>query len=274
MLGWYTALPAALQDVVYGFTVLNEPGLGVVSGGGPPPRPGNTGLPDNSLILQWLAEAVGIYKASVVNTRTAAKQQVPLLYMNMHESAFPGIDPHGQMGAAMQVRPTSGSTVFPRSWHTSPPCYPNVVLFVRRYCILLQMMGLANTAWAVLDIHHYFAWDAGGGGIPAGQCSSASDLAGFVKRGMATWLANVTATATAYSIANVACSEWALSLHHTDLVAPCALDESTAASVMYDEQVAAFSAASVSNFMWGWRMPQGGSHEAFWSMKLHLTGEH
>ena len=138
----------------------------------------------------------------------------------------------------------------------------------------LQMMGLASVAWAVLDIHHYFAWDAGGGGIPASLCDTADNLAAFVKRGMTAWISNVTATASAYSIDNVACSEWALSLHHTDLIAPCALDQPTAVDVMYSAQKDAFAAAGMSNFMWGWRMPMGGAHEPFWSMKLHLTGQH
>jgi hypothetical protein len=56
MLSWYKGLRPELQAAVYGFTLLNEPGLGVVRGGAPPPRPGNTALPDNQLILRWLAQ--------------------------------------------------------------------------------------------------------------------------------------------------------------------------------------------------------------------------
>lgn len=155
MLGWFEALPPALQETIYGFTLLNEPGLGLVKGGGPPPRAGerpcraaptpshsapprpcvlvllrrmalsNCGvfvvspphavnthaLLDNSLILQWLAEAAGLYKTELVAKREAAKKPVPLLYMNLHEAAFPGKDPHGQMGAAMKVRFLVGEPV-------------------------------------------------------------------------------------------------------------------------------------------------------------------
>jgi hypothetical protein len=39
-------------------------------------------------------------------------------------------------------------------------------------------------------------------------------------------------------------------------------------------EVKAFAAADVAQFMWGWRMPFGGTHEAMWSMKAYLTGLH
>ena len=233
MMSWYKTLGAKnLGKSIYGFTLLNEPGLGVVHGGSPPPRSGNTGLPDNSIIVEWLAEATGIFKQAIQSQNPVA----PLLYLNLHASAFPGADPMGQMGKAA------------------------------------ARIGLAHEPWAVLDVHEYFAWDGGGGGIPAANCSTDMELQAFVSHGMQRFISSLKASATANSIANVACSEWSLSLHHTDTIAPCTAPHALA--VMHDTQVRAFDSAAVSNFMWGWRMPQGGAHEAMWSLKFHLTGKH
>ena len=38
-------------------------------------------------------------------------------------------------------------------------------------------MGLSDKPWAVFDVHFYFAWAGGGGGIPAANCSAELGLA-------------------------------------------------------------------------------------------------
>jgi hypothetical protein len=136
-----------------------------------------------------------------------------------------------------------------------------------------EQFCLMNNPMAVLDVHHYFAWAGDGSGIPAANCSTDAALAEYVKHGMDSFTAKLHAVAGANNLTGgVACSEWSLSVHHKDYVSPCTAPN--ALDVMYDQQVAAFKRAAVSQFMWGWRMPQGGIHEAKWSLKLHLTGKH
>jgi hypothetical protein len=124
MLSWYKTLPGDLQSAVYGFTLLNEPGLGVVKGHRFP------GIPTNKPIIDWLTQAVSVYKSMM-------GPSPPLLYMNLHESAFPGGNAFNEMGQAMTT------------------------------------MGLSGIPWAVFDVHHYFSWGgAHGAGIPAANCST------------------------------------------------------------------------------------------------------
>ena len=90
MLSWYKDLPADLQSTVWAFTLLNEPGLGVVNGGdgtgGSHVRPGNTALPNNKPVLAWLGEAVQVFKQELSALIASKSAVMPLLYMNLHES--------------------------------------------------------------------------------------------------------------------------------------------------------------------------------------------
>jgi hypothetical protein len=124
----------------------------------------------------------------------------------------------------------------------------------------------------VYDVHHYFAWAGEGDGIPAKSCSSDAELKEYVERGMATFTGAMRDAASKYNIANVACSEWSLSLHHKDHITPCTAPSSL--NLMHDIQVKAFEDAGMAQFFWGWRMPYGGTHEPLWSLKYHLTGLH
>ena len=242
MMNWYRSLPDDLQPTVWGFTLLNEPGLGVVSSGaginGGGVRKGNTALPDNKPVLQWLGQAVAIFKGALTDLTGAPRgPNMPLLYMNLHESAFPGPDSLGQMGEACKA------------------------------------FGLSGMPWAVFDVHHYFSWGGSDGtGIPAQNCSTDAALRAYVRETMETWTRQFNAVKTKNGMVNAACSEWSLSLHHKDHILPCTAPH--ALDIMYDEQVAAFGRASISNMMWGWRMPQGGTHERMWSLKYHLLGKH
>merc|ERR1712048_1152877 len=98
-----------------------------------------------------------------------------------------------------------------------------------------SQMGLADKPWAVYDVHHYFAWAGEGDGIPAKNCSADAELKEYVERGMATFTGAMRDAASKYSIANIACSEWSLSLHHKDHVAPCTAPSSL--NLMHDIQV-------------------------------------
>lgn len=83
---------------------------------------------------------------------------------------------------------------------------------------------------------------------------------------------SLASAANEYNLARTSCSEWSLSLHHKDVVAPCTAPD--ALVTMLAVQKAAFEEANVAQFFWGWRMPMGGSHEAAWSMKYILSSVH
>ncbi len=89
MLAWFNALPSARRAVVYGFTLLNEPGHLMVH---PIGRPDIQLLPSNEPILEWLRASTEIYNRTVVLPAKAAGLTVPLLYLNVIETAFPGVD--------------------------------------------------------------------------------------------------------------------------------------------------------------------------------------
>jgi hypothetical protein len=216
-------------------------GLGLVpSVPGGAVRPGVTPLPNNRSITSWLAAAVDLYKEDVVAAAEASGAYTPLLYMNLHQAAFPAAS------FELEIAQMAGAAA---------------------------EMGLSQVPWAVYDVHNYFAWGGpDGGGIPAGNCDTDSSLTSFVRDHMANFTQHMRASADLHGLAGVSCSEWSLSTHHRDRVQPCAAP--SALKIMYREQVAAFETANMAQFFWGWRMPMGGIHEAKWSLKFHLTGAH
>lgn len=222
MMDWWKDLSSDLKDVVHGFTVLNEPGLGMVGS-----LPGG-----NASIVAWLKEAVQKFEDVALN----ADVPPPLLYMNLHESAFPGKNSLEQMAE------------------------------------VYQDMGLSGKDWAVFDVHHYFSWGGKGNGIPAENCTTDDKLKQYVTSGMQKWTHDMLEQKDKYNIVNLACSEWSLSLHHKDHIKPCLAENSL--DIMHDQQKAAFEEAGIGHFFWGWRMPTGGTHEPMWSLKYHYTGKH
>lgn len=233
MMEWWVGLPPSLKAVVHGFTVLNEPGLGLVGG----TREGVTPLPGgNTSIVAWLKEAVDVFSNVALNADVAP----PLLYMNLHEAAFP------------------------ESKHTTSS--------IEQMASAYQEMGLSGKSWAVYDVHHYFAWSGVGNGIPAEKCTTDVELMAYVNEGMTNFTGAMQDNAEKYDILNIACSEWSLSLHHKDHIAPCTAPNSL--DIMHDLQVSAFEDAGMGHFFWGWRMPTGGTHEPMWSLKYHYTGLH
>jgi hypothetical protein len=59
----------------------------------------------------------------------------------------------------------------------------------------------------------YDPW-LGGAGIPARNCSSDAELTAYVRHTMDAWTRKFNTVKVEYGLVNVACSEWALSLHH------------------------------------------------------------
>jgi hypothetical protein len=52
-----------------------------------------------------------------------------------------------------------------------------------------------------------------GTGIPARNCSSDAELTAYVRHTMDAWTRKFNTVKVEYGLVNVACSEWALSLH-------------------------------------------------------------
>jgi len=225
MMQWWEDLPTNLKAAVHGFTVLNEPGLGMVYD-----LPGG-----NTTIVSWLKEAVQVFEGYALEG-AAEGVEPPLLYLNLHESAFPG-DALPQMAE------------------------------------VYQNLGLSGKNWAVFDVHHYFSW--GGdqwNGVPAVNCSTDAELTKWVNEEMDNWTKNMKATAKKYNIKNLASSEWSLSLHHKDHIHPCTAENPL--DIMHDLQKQWYEDNGIGHFFWGWRMPTGGTHEPMWSLKYHYTGKH
>merc|ERR1740121_3461121 len=162
-----------------------------------------------------------------------------MLYMNLHESAFP---------------PTENASS------------------IEQMASVYADLGLAAKPWAVYDVHHYFSWGGTGSGIPADNCVTDDDLKAYVQEGMDNFTTALKEAASHYDIVNIACSEWSLSLHHKDHISPCKAPNIL--SIMHDIQLNSFKEANMGSFFWGWRMPTGGTHEAMWSLKYHYTGLH
>jgi len=234
MLRWYRALPASLQGVIQGFTLLNEPGHLLVP----------AYMPNAQPIMEWLVQAVDIYRSEVVE-HVPAGQQVPLLFMNLIETAFPG-----------------GCTLSNGTNATDPVDCMTFAMAVD--------MKLANTSWAVFDVHHYFAWD-GGSGISDSDCNTSATMRSWVAGQMEQWTTNILGKGQALDLEAYSCSEWSLSMHRNDTQS-CPAAHSK--QIMYEEQVKSLKDAGFGQYFWGWKMPYGGWHEDKWSLKYHLTGLH
>ncbi|KAL3932317.1 MAG: hypothetical protein SGBAC_010905 [Bacillariaceae sp.] len=138
-----------------------------------------------------------------------------------------------------------------------------------------------RATWAVLDMHHYHAWD--------GQCMGAVDgsPSGSYTCGnldaMNDVLAHCTSWATMYRKiadqqlgsskrpARLVSGEFSASTHHS--VRHSCLDETTL-HASYTQQVEKADAAGVELYWWGWKMPYGGAFRRAWSFKhfLYLMG--
>ena len=128
-------------------------------------------------------------------------------------------------------------------------------------------------SWAILDVHHYFAW-GGSSGCTNGcsyKCSDSSTEEGMNKindivvseaSSSHAWLI------TQSDVPQIACSEYSLA---TFCNSNDACRSKNILKLMYDSQHEGFeNQGLVAAFFWTWKMPYGGSHEASWSFKHYL----
>lgn len=138
-----------------------------------------------------------------------------------------------------------------------------------------------RATWAVLDMHHYHAWE--------GQCQGAvdgppqgsytcgdTDAMNSVLDQCKSWATMYRDTAKeqlgdSRKPARLVSAEFSASTQH--LVRHSCLDITTL-HTSYQKQVEAANAAGIELFWWGWKMPYGGTFRRAWSFKhfLHLLG--
>jgi hypothetical protein len=279
---FYNRLPPYLQAAVSGVTLMNEPAHLLPS--------------QSSEMVGWLADACGLFRTLVVAPAEAQAQ------------AAAAAAASGASLARYASLPFGGGVVPP------PHLFVNFIETSLDRAEMVNFMAteftlLERSRWAVLDVHHYLAWDpsaaacldpygADGSGC-AYACAADLDLLGLGPGTLATpfggasgegqgggWRNWTSAVAEACAgstpslaaehdsatVPLVACSEWSLATFPHSRQACRGAD---ALGAMFEHQTAAFQASGlVATYFWTWRMPFGGSHEQGWSLKHHLTGLH
>ena len=200
-------------------------------------EPGHKLPHQRTKVLGWLAKAVQMYKDEVVNTGVASAERVPFLYVNMIETLDLNV---ADMAAWMRSQFT-----------------------VREL-----------EEWAVLDVHHYFAWSYTGciGGSNSGCSFSCDDRPSVVAQNIGEhagdWAGTLRAAAETYGVKNLAVSEWSLATF-SDSSRSCSNRE--VLDIMFEHQEQAYRGAGIQGFFWGWKMPHGGSHVKAWSLSDYLA---
>lgn len=135
--------------------------------------------------------------------------------------------------------------------------------------------------WAIMDMHHYHAWESSCQGTVDGMDGSyvCGDLAGTQDvLEQCTQFADVYRTVFDEQLggsteAKLVSGEFSSSTHHS--VLRSCLDISTLKQ-SYLGQVQAASRSNVQLYYWSWKMPYGGAFRAAWSFRhlLFLLGKH
>jgi len=201
-------------------------------------------VPDDSLTMQgWLAAAAARYRDVIVTPRQEQKLSVPLLFVNLISTSVSDQDMINFMVNTFTADELS--------------------------------------AWAVLDIHVYYAWDASKSGCTdmnddcAYPCSvDVTDPAEFGAMVDGMYAAASSSHAffsSSGSVPLLACSEFSLATYHDSNNACRGRDW---LDVMYSAQAAGFEAQGFGDrvMFWTWKMPFGGSHEAGWALQDYLEG--
>lgn len=243
-----TFLPPLPSDIASEY--LNELNAGLES------KPQLTKVPDGEhlRVMLWLRDAIDAFRQS--SLPALGKE----LHVNVHESVFPSDvlpwsqETHGDYG----VNDTP-MRVFGSWWRASTSAEE-------------------RAKWAVLDIHHYYAWGpqcAGAvEGVPTGRfaCSDEENREMVIDK-CGAW-------ASAYrSVLEKECevglrlasAEFSASTHHS---VRHACNDVTTLKMMLETQVDMAAAADVELFWWSYKMPYGGAFRPAWSLKhlLYLLG--
>ena len=122
-----------------------------------------------------------------------------------------------------------------------------------------------RATWAVLDTHMYLAWEHPAPGT--WQCDAPLDE---IREGIFSFInakvGEMNDAAERNGIEHTAVSEWSLATHH-DSREGC--QETRVLETIRDAQASAFKQGGVESYFWGWKMPDGGTHQKFWSARFH-----
>jgi hypothetical protein len=131
-----------------------------------------------------------------------------------------------------------------------------------------------RASWAVLDMHHYHAWEPNCEGTVTGHdgaylCGDTAAVA-TVLDACTSW-ATTLRNAVGETAARLSSGEFSASTHHS-VALSCT--DSTTLRQTYQAQVAAAQAADVNLYFWAWKMPHGGAFRPAWSMNelMHRLG--
>lgn len=228
---------------------LNELNAGLES------KPQLTKVPDGNhlRVMLWLRDAIDAFRQS--NLPSMGKE----LHVNVHESLFPSDvlpkqeikSDYGLNKAPMQL--------FGAWWRASTT-------------------SEERAKWAVLDIHHYYAWgpECSGAveGPPTGRfaCSDEEHRELVIGK-CGAWASVYRSTIEKECEAGLrlASAEFSASTHHS---VRHACNDVTTLKTMLQTQVDVASAADVELFWWSYKMPYGGAFRSAWSLKhlLYLLG--
>ena len=202
--------------------------------------------------LLWQGDAVSSFR------KTSLPSKGVELHVNVHESIFVqslvANDPSDSGG-----RHPEGTSIFAAWWRGTTTIEE-------------------RATWAVLDMHHYHAWEpfcqGAVDGPPQGNytCSDieATDEALHRCASWATMYRDI-ANEQLEGKARLVSGEFSASTHHS--VRHSCLDTTTL-FMSYQKQIDAANDADIDLYWWGWKMPYGGTFRRAWSFKhfLYLVG--
>jgi hypothetical protein len=255
-LSWVESLEPKAFDGLGGITPMNEPAhLAGMFGPGSYNPDSKSFVPDYNLndeslvnipdgphlrVLRWQSDAIQAFR------RTSLPSRGIDLIVNVHESIFvpalttgDGDDPWGRHPVATQI--------------------------IADWWKLVTTQN-ERKEWAVLDMHHYHAWEGRCYGTVSGHDAAfrcASPQAETVLRSCSTW-AQIFRGALQEPSARLVSGEFSASTHHSVLLS---CRDTRTLQISYEDQLQAASAANVDLYFWAWTMPHGGAFRAAWSLR-------
>lgn len=189
------------------------------------------------LMTEWIANASDIFRERIVKVRGAASLPFPKLYVNLIETS---------------IQPQA---------------------IVDFFLDTFSADELAS--WAILDIHHYFAWDGGHNGCYGGDCSYTCSSSATEEglKAIDSIVIDGAKSSHEFFFANgsiplVSCSEYSLATFDRS---EQACRGQTILKSMHENQATAFEKQGLYGaYFWTWKMPYGGTHEESWSLKNYL----
>ena len=215
-----------------------------------------TSVPDGPhlRVLMWLRDAVHAFRES--SLPSLGKE----LHVNIHESIF------------------SPFVLPPHDGDDPAGAHPGATRIIAAWWRSTTSAHERNT-WAILDMHHYHAWESAcqgtSDGAPRGNytCGDVIGREDTLAR-CTTWATNAFRKAFDEECgpgARLASAEFSASTHH---LVRHACNDVTTLRYSYQQQIEAAKAANVELFWWSYKMPYGGAFRPAWSFKhlMYLLG--